>query len=181
MRRITDKAYQPRSQKRTIATFFTVIFIFICNHAIALPDDRDQIVEVRAGSADINQQTHKGIYLDDVQLDQGTTHIRAAEATTIGNEKNQLTLAIIKGNSKVQAHYWTLPAADKPIMHAYANTIKYYPERHLIELLGNARIEQGNNSFSAPKISYDTQAQHVVSEASGTEKTIIIFHPEKHT
>ena len=168
--------------KRTRATYIcALLFYCFTNPTFAMPDDRDQIVQLRAGSADINQQTHQGIYRDDVQLDQGTTHIRANEAITTGNEKNQLILASIKGNSSAQAHYWTLPAADKPLMHAYADTINYYPERHLIELMGNARVEQGNNSFAAPKITYDTLAQHVISEASGAARTTIIFHPEKRT
>ena len=165
--------------RRTRAALSTLLIL--SNATFALPEDRNQIVQLRAGSADINQQTHQGIYLDDVQLDQGTTHIRATEATTTGNQKNQLILAVIKGNKRDQAHYWTLPAPDKPMVHAYADTIKYYPDRHMIELIGSARVEQGNNSFSASKITYDTLAQHVVSESSGTARTIIIFHPEKHS
>ena len=156
--------------------------LLLCStSSFALPDDRNQIIELRAGSADINQQTHQGIYLHDVQLDQGSTHLRAHKAVTTGNDKNQLIVAIIEGNQNAQAHYWTTPAADKPAMHAYADTIHYYPARHLIELIGHARVEQANNSFSAPKIKYDTQAQHVVSQAAGNGRTTIIFHPEKHT
>lgn len=64
-------------------------------------------------------------------------------------------------------------------MHAYADTIRYYPLRHLIELIGNARVEQGKNSFSAAKISYDTEKQHVLSQGNGNKRIIIIYHPEK--
>ena len=156
-------------------------FLLFTHPGYALPNDRDQIIELHAGSADINQQTHTGIYLQDVQLDQGSTHIRAHKAITTGNEKNQLVLAVIKGNSDAQAHYWTIPAVNKLPMHAYADTIHYFPERHLIELIGNARVEQDHNSFSAPKITYDMLAQHVVSQASGHARTTIIFHPEKRT
>jgi len=163
-------------------TRFALSTLLLCtNITFALPTDKDQIVELRAGSADINQQTHKGIYLDDVQLDQGSTHIRAHKAITTGNEKNQLILAVIKGNQNAPAHYWTIPAENKPPMHAYADTMNYYPERHLIELIGNARVEQGNNSFAAPAITYDTLGQHIVSKSTGTARTTIIFHPEKHT
>ncbi len=169
---------QMRAKQRNLCYIFALL-CFI-NQSRALPTDKNQIVELRAGSADINQQTHQGVYLNDVQLDQGTTHIRAHKAITTGNEKNQLILAVIKGNSKAQAHYWTLVAEHKPPMHAYADTITYYPERHLIQLVGNAKVEQGNNSFSAPEITYDIQAQHVVSHASSTARTTIIFHPEKH-
>ncbi len=160
--------------------FISLLLLVFTKPIFALPNDREQIVQLRAGSADINQQTHTGIYLIDVQLDQGTTHIRAVEAITTANEKNQLILAEIKGNKTIQAHYWSLPEVNKPLMHAYADIIKYHPESHLIELIGNARVDQENNSFSAPKITYDTLAQHVVSESSSTARTTIIFHPEKH-
>lgn len=147
----------------------------------ALPEDSQQVLNLLANSADLNQQTHRGVYLGDVQLDQGSTHVRAAEAITEGNEKNQLIKAIAKGNSEAQAHYWALTAADKPPLHAYADNIYYYPERHLIELVGNARVEQGENVFSAPKISYDTVAQHVMTQSDATMRTTIIIHPEKKT
>lgn len=149
--------------------------------ALALTEDKQEAVHLQAGSADLNQQTHRGIYLKDVRLDQGTTHVTAAEAITEGNAKNELTLAIARGNAQVQAHYCTQPALDKPLLHAYADVIYYYPARRRIELIGNARVEQGENSIAAPKISYDTEQQHVVTESNTTARTLIIIHPEKKT
>lgn len=174
---------QQRTDKgliRDLKSYGTCLVLFFMSHiAHALSDDRTQEMHVQAGSADINQQTHQGIYLDNVELDQGSTHIRAAEATTLADKQNRLILAVIKGKPGQQAHYWTLTAIDKPPVHAYADIIKYHPERHLIELIGHARVEQGNNSFTAPKIRYDTLAQHVESSSDGTARTTIIFHPEK--
>ena len=165
----------------TYIILFCVFFLLLTGKTcFALTEDRTQIMEVHARSADLNHQTHRGIYSGDVEVDQGSTHIRAAEAITEGNLKNQLVKAIIKGNRKTQAHYWALTAADKPPMHAYADTINYYPGKHLIELIGNARVEQGNNSFSAPHISYDTIHQHVISKGNGQEQTTIIIYPGKH-
>jgi lipopolysaccharide export system protein LptA len=156
-----------------------LIVLFISNYSFALPDDNKKVLELAADSADLNQQTHRGEYIGNVQLNQGTSHLRAAKAITEGNEQNKLVLAIAQGNQKQQAHYWTLLAADKPILHAYANTIRYYPFRHLIELIGNARLLQGENSFTAPKICFDTQKQQVISKREGNTRPTIIFHPEK--
>ncbi|MGL6029409.1 MAG: lipopolysaccharide transport periplasmic protein LptA [Legionella sp.] len=145
----------------------------------ALDSDKEQVMHVVADSADLSQQKHKGVYTGNVQFEQGTTNLHAAQAITEGNLKNQLTLAIAKGADGKQAHYWTETGPNKPAFHAYADTIKYYPLKHLIELIGNARVEQGTNSMSAAKISYDTQAQHVLSQSDGKTRTTIIFHPEK--
>lgn len=177
------RRFLPGNFNRMGSCYLTVFFILslISGACFALPDDKQQILQVNAGSADMNQQTHQGIYRQAVELDQGSTHIRSAEATTTGDANNKLILAVIKGNAHAQAHYWTLTALDKPPLHAYADTIRYYPERHLIELIGHARVEQGNNSFSAHKIKYDTLAEHVMSESDGHTRTTIIFHPEKRT
>ncbi len=132
-----------------------------------------------ADSADLSQQDHKGTYIGNVELVQGTTNLQADKAVTIGNEKNQLVVAIANGTKEKQAHYWTITDPQKPPVHAYADTIRYYPIRHLIELIGNARVEQGKNSFSAAKISYDTVKQHVLSQGDDSKRIIIIYHPEK--
>lgn len=160
--------------------FITMLMLALTsNLSLAMPDDREKILELSADTADLNQQTHHGEYLGNVQLDQGTTHLRAAKAITEGDKQNKLVLAIANGNKKDQAHYWTQTAVDKPLLHAYANTIRYYPNHHLIELIGHARVIQGDNSFAAPKISYDTLQQHVISKSDGKTRTTIIIHPGK--
>jgi len=146
---------------------------------LALPDDRQKVAQLSAETADLNQQDHRGIYTGDVQFDQGTTHLRAAKAITEGDQHNKLTYAIAFGDKQELAHFWTQTALDKPLLHAYAREIRYYPDKHLIKLVGDARVEQGDNSFTAPTISYDTLKQHVISKSDGTTRTVIIFHPEK--
>lgn len=144
-----------------------------------MPDDRNKTAQLAADSADLNQLTHRGEYLGNVQFDQGTTHLRANKAITEGNAQNKLIFATAFGSKTQAAHYWEQTAIDKPLLHAYANEIRYYPERHLIELLGKARIVQGQDSFSAAEIRYDTEKQHVIANSDGNNRTIIIFHPEK--
>lgn len=145
----------------------------------ALPSDKEQVMHVMADSADLNQLEHKGTYIGNVELTQGTTNLHATKAITKGNEKNQLIEAIAIGTKKQQAHYWAITDVKKPPLHAYADAIHYYPLRHLIELIGNARVEQGSDSFTAAKISYDTIKQHVLSEGDKTQRITIIYHPEK--
>lgn len=158
---------------------YYLLLMILTSGCYALPSDKEQVMHVVADSADLSQQNHKGTYTGNVEFIQGTTNLHAAKAITEGNSKNQLTLAIANGTKGKQAHYWTESGPNKPPFHAYADTIRYYPLRHLIELIGNARIEQGTNSLSAAKITYDTVAQHVVSQSDGKTRTTIILYPEK--
>jgi lipopolysaccharide export system protein LptA len=159
----------------------TLILMMAWVMGYALPTDKEQIMHVVSDSADLSQQNHKGVYTGNVEFTQGTTNLHAAKAVTQGDAKNQLTLAIANGTNGKQAHYWTETGPNKPAFHAYADTIKYYPLKHIIELSGNARIEQGPNSMSAPKIIYDTLKQHVVTQHNGKSRTTIILYPEKKT
>lgn len=142
----------------------------------ALTQDKQATVYLSAGSASINQSTHTGMYTDHVAIDQGTTHLRADTAETKTNEKNQLIFALAKGNAHALAHVWTDTAIDKPPVHAYADVIRYYPIEHRVELIGHARVVQGDNAFKAPLIIYDTLTQHVVTKPEGRERTTIIFN-----
>lgn len=141
--------------------------------------DSKQPMELRANSADINQGQHFGTYEGEVEFDQGDTHIRASRATTKTDAHNKLIEAVIYGDKKNPAHYWSQVRKDKPTVHAYADTIKYQPNTNIIELIGNARVEQGENTFAAPHITYNIDKQHVVSGTTKTDKqrTLIIFHP----
>lgn len=165
---------QPKAKS---GLFLILIIISIIGYA--LPTDKEQIMHVVSDSADLSQKNHKGVYSGNVEFIQGSTNLHAANAVTHGDNKNQLTLAIANGKKGEQAHYWTETGPDKPPFHAYADTIKYYPLKHLIELVGNARVEQGTNSLSAAKISYDTLEQHVITESKGKTRTTIIIYPEK--
>jgi lipopolysaccharide export system protein LptA len=156
-----------------------LVLILASKLSLAMPDDREKIIELSADSADLNQQTHRGEYIGSVQFDQGTTHLRATKAVTKGDKQNKLVFAIANGNEKEQAHYWEQTAIDKPLLHAYADIIRYYPNRHLIELIGNARVSQGDSSFAAPQISYDTLKQHVFSKSDGKTRVTIVVHPGK--
>ena len=156
-----------------------LVLIMLNGSVYALDSDKEKVMHVLADSANLSQQDHKGTYVGHVEFNQGTTNLQAAKAITHGNDKNQLVLAIANGDKEKQAHYWAITDINKPPFHAYADTIRYYPQRHLIELLGNARVEQGNNSFAGAKISYDTIKQHVMSEGKGKERIVIIYHPEK--
>ncbi|MFI4918164.1 MAG: lipopolysaccharide transport periplasmic protein LptA [Legionellales bacterium] len=155
------------------------LFASFITTAYALTADKDKVMHVVADSADLSQQKHTGTYTGNVEFIQGTTNIRAANAVTKGNVKNQLILALANGTKGQQAHYWTETGPNKPPFHAYADSIRYYPLRHLIELKGNAHIEQGQNSLSAAVITYDTIEQHVVSQSNGSTRTTIILYPEK--
>ena len=144
-----------------------------------MPEDRDKLIELTADEVSISQQNYHSEYLGNMELDQGSTHLRAAKAETRGNQQNKLIVAIAYGHNSSQAHYWTQTDLSKPLLHAYADIIRYYPDKHLIELIGHAKVIQGKNVFKSTKISFDTVKQHIFSEKAAQGRTTIVFHTDK--
>jgi len=151
-------------------------------NAFALTSDRSKLVYFSSGHAALDEKTGEGSYSEGVSIDQGTTHLRATDAKTIMSAKHELTRAIARGNSKKQAHFWTCTSPDKPPLHAYADALSYYPLENRLELVGNARIIQGENTIQAPTINYDTKAERLITTASTDKKqgTLILIDPKKH-
>ncbi len=163
------------SFKKIIGALFALITI----PCFALDTDKAEVAHVSADKADLSQKKHLGVYIGNVLFTQGSTNLIAQKAVTKGNQGNQLELAIAYGSKDSPAHYWTKTDEQKPPFHAFADTIKYFPLKHQIQLLGHAKVEQGKNSLSADKIIYDTLEQHVVTQSNGNSRTTIILYPQK--
>lgn len=155
--------------------------LFFSSTVYALPEDNLAVLEMSSGHAMFDQKKHCGTFTNEVALDQGSTHIRAHRIDTETDEKNQLIKALIFGEKATLAHYWTTVSKEKPTFHAYAERIEYHPSEHLIKLIGQARIQQGENSFSAATINYNTETQKVLTaNALPNERALIVFHSETH-
>lgn len=182
-----SQTYNKYTTKLNVCSWLSVLLLLglpVCM-VFALPEDKNKTLELSANTADLNQQDKHGEYNGGVELDQGTTHLRAAKAITNTDKNNKLVSAFAYGDPTLPsknhgslAHYWTQTSVDKPILHAWAEIIRYYPSRHIIELIGRARVKQGDDSLVAPKIFYDTLNQHVIAKNDGKTRTEIIFHPE---
>ena len=161
---------------KKICYLLVALLLFNESSHAAIPN-KSAPMQITAGSAEIDQQKHVGIFEKGVSLVQGESHLRAARAITRHNTKNKLIAATCYGDNKSQAHFWSNTAKGK--MHAYANIITFYSTENIIELSGNARITQSNDSFSAPLIRYNTTSGKVITEKKNNQRTSIIIHPGK--
>lgn len=162
------------TRKGRSSSLLAALFLMLSPLLHALPDDNKQPLLVRADTADLNQTKHIGIYQGHVKIDQGSTHIRSAKTTTVGNAQNKLIMATFEGDSNKQAHYWTKQSTDKPIFHAYADKIYYCPEQFKIILSGHARALQEKNQITASTICYNTKTQQVTTPFQGEQTKIIV-------
>lgn len=158
--------------------YLSVIFFALFSlSAFALDTDKNEPLYVNADTVSIDNKTGLSTYEGNVVVNNGSTHLTAQRATVQVDKNNQIEEANVYGNDTAQAHYWTLTDLKKPEMHAYADHITLFPKKHLIYLIGHAKVNQGADSYAAPRIEYNTETQHVFSAKSNQGQTVIVIHP----
>lgn len=165
--------------KRFNYIFIALIAMLISSNSFALEDDNNQPVSVQADSVTIDNKEGKSQYEGNVHVERGSTHLTADKATVYMTKENSIKEAIAYGKGKVQAHYWTITDPKKPELNAYADMIQIFPDKHMVYLIGNAKVSQGDDFYHAPKIEYNSETQHVYSPQSTQGRTTIVIHPQQ--
>ncbi len=134
-----------------------------------------QTTHITANHALLNNLTHIGVFTNNVHLTRDTKTLSSQQLTLFANQDNQLLKAIAKGEL---AEFIAQPQKNKPPVHAFAQTIEYDPLLAKIVLTGNAKVEQGPNSYSAPKIDYNINQQQVITPHEKHGRVSIVIQPQ---
>lgn len=110
------------------------------------------------------------VFLGDVKMLQDTSTLVTPELTVYTDKNNQISKAVAKGPG---TRYTNLKDPHKPPFDATALEIDYLPLTDEIVLLGNAKAQQGINSYSAPEIHYHIDKESVITR-QGRIKMVIL-------
>ncbi|HET8552285.1 MAG TPA: lipopolysaccharide transport periplasmic protein LptA [Gammaproteobacteria bacterium] len=137
--------------------------------AYALKSDARQPINITAdrwdhtGSA--NGDNGTSVYTGHVVITQGSIRITADQATlTLKNGK--LKKAVIVGSP---ATFYQAKEDAKPV-HGHAREIHYDTDTSTVELIDNARVDQGGQLITANYIRYNTQAGKVIAHRAKQKK-----------
>lgn len=141
--------------------------------AMALPEDADQPIHIRADNAEIDQQAERVVYRGAVQVDQGTLRVTADKM--IVEYKNEKVVRIIATGTP--AHYRQLIEADADEVLADAATIIYYTQEERLDLKGNAHLDQKGSSIDGDYIRYDIVAGKIDATTEGDGPVRMTLQP----
>ena len=139
-------------------TFFALALTSMLS--FALPDDRDQPIEIEADAA--KQDQNKGIttYTGNVKMDQGSIRIIATGSP---------------------AHFQQRPALNKEVIIARGNNLKYEVVKDKLTITENAQVEQDGSIVTGDIINYDIHLALVEagSRESTNSRVKMILQPQK--
>lgn len=129
--------------------------------AVALPEDADQPIHIRADRAEVDQNAETVTYRGSVVVDQGTMHVTADEM--IVEYSDQKVVRITAHGTP--AEYSQQLEGERGRVEADAATIVYHTRDEQVDLKGDAFLSQGGNEMTGELIHYDIVAGRVNAEA----------------
>ena len=145
--------------------------------ALALPGDRDKPIQIDADAAERSEKTGVTSYIGSVELTQGSLNI-LADRIDIYTINAEVDHAIATGQ---RAYFTQQQSIDKEPIKAWALTIKYSLNDEIINLLGDARIEQNGSIVSSPEIDYYTDQELVKAKGDtqgGKDRVHVTLPPQ---
>jgi lipopolysaccharide export system protein LptA len=160
-----------KKNSRTLR-FFAGLMLCFSQGVTALPSDKLQNITISAESASIDQKQGVVIYLGAVKVTQGTLEITADKVTLRTGSDKKAETVIAEG---APARFQQQLEADKPIVHAEANSITYAVTHERLSLDKNAFVEQNGATTSGGKIDYDITNGTVNASGIGKESGRVEF------
>lgn len=132
--------------------------------ASALESDREQPIELAADSVDIDEGKGLSIYKGDVDLRQGTIHLRADVVTVHQNGRKPSKIVAQGRPVRFEQH------ASKGPVKGEAQRMEYEVGSENLILTGDAVLVQGNDSMRSDRIVYDRVKSVVKAGAAADGK-----------
>ncbi len=164
--------------KRIISHHFLIVLIACLNtysiSVSALPDDREQPINVSADSAEKN--SNKGIttYQGNVEITQGSIRI-TGEVITIYDNNGTVEKMISTG---LPATFKQTPNINEADMIATGNSIEYDVNKETLLILDNALLKQAGRETDSNRITYDMKTT-IVTAGDDTGRVKMTLQPTK--
>ncbi len=134
-------------------------------HALALPEDRTQPIEVTADSAEQDERAGTTTYTGKVLIMQGSIRIEA-DKVVLKSQNNKLSMMTATGNP---ASFQQQPEAEKGLVKARGKQLSYnVAEEHII-LEQDANLEQDGSTVNGDRIDYYVTQRVVKASAAPNE------------
>lgn len=143
--------------------------------AVALPEDRDQPIQLESDSASFDQRSGISEYNGNVEVSQGTMYLAADNAKVYFDDNGTFQRMEATGNP---TRFRYKPNHNEPQIDGTGAKIEYNVIKAEVVVSGGAKFTKGKDQFSGNQIVYDLTTD-VVSAKRGEKRVKFIIHPQK--
>ncbi|MBB3143401.1 lipopolysaccharide transport periplasmic protein LptA [Halomonas organivorans] len=137
--------------------------------AVALEGDASAPIQVEADRLDLDDRAGTAVYQGDVSIQQGSMQLTGDRVEIQRNAAGQLTTATATGQ---RAYLEQKPAPDQPLVRAWGRTVVYHVAERRIELIDQAELHQGGDTFDGGYLEYflDRRVVQARADAEGVDE-----------
>ncbi|MEH6651482.1 MAG: lipopolysaccharide transport periplasmic protein LptA [Motiliproteus sp.] len=128
-------------------------WLFFSHNSLALPDDKQQPIQISADNAQLDDNSGTAVYTGSVKLVQGSLELEADKLTLHTNDAGDISLLVANGKP---AHFQQLHQADSPLTHGYGLTVEFDVLKNILTLTSEAKLLRASDSFTGNQIQIDT-------------------------
>ena len=128
------------------------LLLTLATPALALPEDRNQVIRGTADTLVVDQKIGESTYSGSVRIEQGSLVI-TADIIKVRTRPDGSPDKIVATGSP--ARFQQQPNLDQKVIVATAKSITYTPDNEHLLLVEEAAIEQDGQVMKAPHINYD--------------------------
>lgn len=141
----------------------------------ALPDDRNQPINVSADRAIKNNKKGITIYEGNVLITQGSIRV-SGDKVSIYDDNGTVSKMIAEGQP---AKFKQKPYLDSGDMIANGHTIEYDVSQETLLLKEKALLQQDGRTTNSNKIAYDMKTE-IVNAGDNTGRVIMVLEPKSN-
>lgn len=136
--------------------------------ALAQQGDGSAPIEVEADRFDLDNRAGTAVYTGDVSIRQGSMRLTGERVEIRRNAEGELSRAIATGN---RAYLEQQPDPSEPMIRGWGRTVVYHVAERRVELIDQAELHQGGDTFEGGYLEYflDRQVVQARSEIEGIE------------
>ncbi len=148
---------------RSARRAFAVAAMLVASCAAALPEDRNQPIQLEASRGQLDQKTGVSIYEGNVVITQGSMRLNA-DTATIYVKDSSFQRMDATGNP---ANLRYKPAADKPEIQGTSKRVEYDVASAKVVMTGGVRVVQGQDIFTGDRLEYDLKDDVIRAKGAG--------------
>ncbi|WP_110668253.1 lipopolysaccharide transport periplasmic protein LptA [Salinicola halophilus] len=133
--------------------------------AFALDGDASAPIEIAADQLEIDDREGTAVYSGTVDMQQGSMKLNAAQVDIRRGDNGQVSLVTARGGGG-RAYLAQTPAPDEAQVEGWGNTVIYHAAERRVELVGNAELHQGGDTFDGAYVEYYLDSRRVSARSS---------------
>ncbi len=163
-------------QKLTKVSYYLCwLCILSCTTAFAVEETKLP-VHITADTVDFDNKTGVAIYSGNVHVVQGLRNLYANQLSIYRDEGNRIKVMVATGKP---AKFRAENDGGKSDGHGRASTIKYYPQKDIVDLYGDAQLFKNGDTISGPKLSYNFVTEILRGKSSKRQRTTVILQSKR--